>query len=142
MNYTIYNPVTGQILELFSTSDPAEQSITLTTSSYVPGWYDPEQYYIDGQHAVAKPPRPQGQAWLWDHAAKSWQQDLNVLAQQHRDHRDQCLSHIDKVNAVWYAALSQSQQQELQAYRQALLTVPQQLGFPLSVEWPAKPTWL
>jgi hypothetical protein len=59
-----------------------------------------------------------------------------------RQYRDTLLSQIDKINPIWYASLTAQQQQELATYRQALLDMPQQTGFPESVEWPAKPTWL
>jgi hypothetical protein len=52
------------------------------------------------------------------------------------------LQDVDAITAVWYNSLGQQQQAELQAYRQALLAVPQQAGFPLQVEWPPKPVWL
>jgi hypothetical protein len=38
--------------------------------------------------------------------------------------------------------LTTEQQQQLQTYRQALLDVPQQAGFPDTIEWPEKPEWL
>lgn len=61
---------------------------------------------------------------------------------QSRRIRDQLLAAIDQITPVWYASLTPEQQQELQAYRLALLAVPQQAGFPTAIEWPAKPQWL
>jgi hypothetical protein len=66
----------------------------------------------------------------------------NNIENQTRLFRDELLKEVDKITAAWYSTLSESQQQELQDYRQALLAVPQQAGFPESVEWPCKPTWL
>jgi len=63
-------------------------------------------------------------------------------ADQIRILRNQLLQDIDRINPVWYVSLDSEQQQQLQQYRQLLLAVPQQPGFPESVEWPAKPTWL
>lgn len=42
-------------------------------------------------------------------------------------------------NTLRWAALTAEQQQAWADYRQALLDVPQQEGFPYSVEWPTKP---
>jgi hypothetical protein len=56
--------------------------------------------------------------------------------------RNKLLQSVDRVNPVWYAALSEQQRAELAAYRIALLNVPQQSGFPDNVVWPSKPSWL
>ena len=57
--------------------------------------------------------------------------------------RDKTLNQtVDLVNPVRYAELTAEQQAELATYRQALLNVPQQSGFPATVEWPTKPSWL
>ena len=43
-------------------------------------------------------------------------------------------------NALRWAALTAEQQQAWADYRQALLDIPQQAGFPHEVVWPTKPT--
>ena len=43
-------------------------------------------------------------------------------------------------NALRWAALSEASQAEWAAYRQALLDVPQQSGFPDNITWPQEPT--
>lgn len=43
-------------------------------------------------------------------------------------------------NALRWAALTAEQQQAWADYRQALLDIPQQSGFPHDVVWPTKPT--
>jgi hypothetical protein len=59
-----------------------------------------------------------------------------------RDLRNKLLAKVDIVNPVWYASLSAQQQGELTTYRRALLDVPQQTGFPDTISWPSKPSWL
>jgi len=60
-----------------------------------------------------------------------------------RNTRNQLLrDNVDTVNPVRYAALTADQQAELAAYRQALLNIPQQTGWPNTIDWPTKPTWL
>jgi hypothetical protein len=63
-------------------------------------------------------------------------------ADQTRLVRNQLLAAVDRINPVWWNSLTPQQQQELIVYRQALLDVPQQSGFPTAVSWPAKPAWL
>lgn len=63
-------------------------------------------------------------------------------ALQVRSLRNRLLGDVDAVSATRFSSLTTEQQQQLQAYRQALLDVPQQAGFPDTVEWPTKPQWL
>lgn len=63
------------------------------------------------------------------------------LAQQARWERDTLLSELDKVvtNPLRWNTLTKEQQEELSVYRQVLLDVPQQEGFPYDIEWPTSP---
>lgn len=59
-----------------------------------------------------------------------------------RNQRDFLLStEVDAIagNALRWNALTTEQQQVWSDYRQALLDIPQQAGFPHEVVWPAKP---
>lgn len=143
MIYTIYNPTTGQITGTISTGDNEVADKNLQNLTYIVGNYNSAQYYIENQQAVAKPSRPIDHPfYVFDYLDKNWKVDLFNMQRQMRSLRDEMLSQVDRVNPIRYASLSQQQQQQLIAYRQALLDVPQQIGFPESVEWPAKPAWL
>jgi hypothetical protein len=63
------------------------------------------------------------------------------LAQQARWQRDSLLQEVDRIvsNPLRWASFSQAQQTAWANYRQALLDVPQQDGFPNSVDFPVKP---
>ena len=59
-----------------------------------------------------------------------------------RQYRDYLLTlYVDPIvsNALRWADLSTTKQDEWKAYRQALLDVPAQSSFPNSVTWPTKP---
>ncbi len=58
-----------------------------------------------------------------------------------RADRDYRLVEVDAIagNALRWSALDADTQAAWSAYRQALLDVPQQSGFPHSVTWPTKP---
>ncbi len=64
-----------------------------------------------------------------------------ALAQAVRAERDQRLLAVDAIagNALRWAALSEASQSEWATYRQALLDVPQQSGFPDNITWPQEP---
>ena len=59
-----------------------------------------------------------------------------------RDKRDDLLAEVDSIvsNPLRWASFSQAQQTAWANYRQALLDVPQQPGFPNTINWPTKPT--
>lgn len=59
-----------------------------------------------------------------------------------RADRDTRLEEVDAIagNALRWADLSSTQQAEWSTYRQALLDVPQQSGFPHDITWPTAPT--
>ena len=64
-----------------------------------------------------------------------------ALAAEVRADRDARLTEVDAVagNALRWAALDADTQTEWATYRQALLDVPQQAGFPNTVAWPVAP---
>lgn len=64
--------------------------------------------------------------------------------EQARWRRDDLLYELDVIvtNPLRWGDLTEAEQQALAAYRQALLDVPQQDGFPDAVDWPAKPEFL
>jgi hypothetical protein len=144
MKYTVYNPLTGEILELLSISNPDIVEEILQDKSYVEGHYDSDIYYIDQGQPCAKAPQPSHEyiQYQFDWTTKSWlvNQDYSIVVCKQQ--RNNLLSAVDCVNPIRYAGLTAEQQQELIAYRQALLDVPQQTGFPTAVSWPAKPAWL
>lgn len=72
------------------------------------------------------------------------QQEIDALtvekASQVRAERNGKLAEtVDKINAIRWAAMSSAQQGAWTAYRQALLDVPLQSGFPWTVTWPKVP---
>lgn len=64
-----------------------------------------------------------------------------LLGQQVRAHRDQLLTEVDAIvmNPLRWNSMTPQEQQAWADYRQALLDVPQQPGFPETIDWPTKP---
>jgi len=63
------------------------------------------------------------------------------LADEARAKRDGLLRELDSIvsNPLRWNAFTEAEQQALALYRQALLDVPQQEGFPTDVVWPTDP---
>lgn len=71
------------------------------------------------------------------------QAELDAAASaQVRADRDARLTEVDAIagNALRWADLTSAKQAEWSTYRQALLDVPQQAGFPTDITWPTKPS--
>jgi hypothetical protein len=144
MNYTIYDPTTGQILATYNFSDNDQLTNILAGNNYVPGNYSEKDYYIENGQAIAKPQNPSDSInyYAFDYSTKSYVLDTKRTSNQARNLRDQLLADLDKINPIWFSSLTPEQQQELSSYRTALLNVPQQSGFPITIDWPTKPSWL
>ena len=144
MIYTIYDPATGQIQHTISSHDPVQLEQNLLGRSHVPGEFHSTTHMIVSGEPVAKPPQPDepGLSYVFDYAARSWVLDVGRSSTLSRQLRNSLLASVDQINPVWFNSLTTQQQTELAEYRQALLAVPQQSGFPTQVNWPAKPTWI
>lgn len=66
--------------------------------------------------------------------------DLDTVTRQLRDRL--LRENVDIVNPIWYASLTAEQQQELAVYRQQLLDVTTQPGWPAEVVWPTVPSFV
>jgi len=66
-----------------------------------------------------------------------------LLADQMRAQRNTLLAQLDALvsNPLRWAEYTAEQQAALAAYRQALLDVPQQEGFPSEIAWPEMPAF-
>lgn len=73
-----------------------------------------------------------------DIAAYDGPSDEELAASAVRQQRNRLLRQVDVVvsNPLRWEELSQTDQSAYAEYRQALLDVPQQDGFPFNVEWP------
>jgi hypothetical protein len=141
MTYSIYNTTTGQIISVTNRTD----SVLPDGFAVIAGRFDSTSQYIDNQGQVQSlPPEPEdANNYKLDWTTRTWiAKTKPVTEQTQRQQRDALLTEIDSISATRYASLTTEQQTELQQYRQALLDVPQQTGFPESVTWPSKPTWL
>jgi hypothetical protein len=141
MIYTIYNPTTGEISTHLTTDNLQVAERNLAGKTYIEGKIDGNTHYIANGQPVAKTTKP-GENYEFNYDTKTWQLNIEKEIIIARNLRNNLLSEVDRVNPVRYSTLTAEQQAELAAYRQALLDVPQQMGFPTDISWPAKPAWL
>lgn len=136
--YTLYNPSTGQIVATTTSNlDPGEY--------YIEGKFDGAKYYVDNGQAVLIPRAPVKylQKYTFNWQIKQWDIDIDQTSSLVRITRDKILNqNVDTFNPIRYASLTTEQQQELGAYRQALLDITAQPGFPTDVVWPSTPSFV
>lgn len=126
--YSTYDPDTGVIQGYLNDGEHTIDQLKNIYVNIVAGHWDRTQYRVINNEVVEQ--------------SVDLDPDQAQAKIQARSQRDQLLADVDRVNPVWYNALTAEQQAELVTYRLALLAVPQQSGFPVTVNWPAKPTWL
>lgn len=116
---------------------------TPSGATVLTGGPDSSRFYKKNNVVLERPlpPGPVGH-YRWDNTNETWQFDAVLASAGVRATRDRLLMAVDRVNPLWYASLGVERQVALQEYRQALLSVPQQPGFPESVTWPTRPPWL
>lgn len=98
--------------------------------------------YKDG---IELAPQTDGEiGWIWN--GTNWdipeppQPTDDEVAHEERLRRDKWLRrNIDTINAVRWETFTDEQKQSWSQYRQDLLNVPQQPGFPHNIIWPTKP---
>lgn len=117
------------------------------------GWLLPDETYIqtDGEHvppsedAIKVSLRP-AFYYNYDRINNVWVLDTQTetleLSELSRFERYTLLAEVDAIagNFIRWSALSREQQDAWVAYREVLLDVPQQAGFPHDIEWPTNPT--
>lgn len=147
-----YNQDTHDVLGLTFTSESADTvvtngCVTIEVTELVYKELQGSHYgaYWNGVGFKRKPVQPDP-FHVWDCRAKRWALDsiaqLNGMTIDVRETRDARLKALDAVvgNPLRWASLTETKQQEYADYRQQLLNVPQQSGFPLNVVWPVVPT--
>jgi hypothetical protein len=105
---------------------------------------DNDSDWVDHAHFI-KSPRNDGEiGWTllvngeWDTGIV--EPTLEEKIQLARQRRDKFLiTVVDTMNAVRWETLTTEQKQEWMNYRQNLLDIPQQSGFPNNIIWPTKP---
>lgn len=100
----------------------------------------PEQF-IPYKSGIEVAPQHDGEiGWTW--TGNGWHNPevLPNLEKQERERRDKYLQlYVDIINGVRWESLTQQQKDDMVVYRQALLDVPQQVGFPANITWPTPP---
>ena len=138
MKFTVYHVSTGEIAY---TGECPEEDFDLQARpgmGLIQGQFSERTHYwdADGLQMVEKAARPSPDH-RWDVASRTWLLDVDRVAAKARARRTQLLRASDWTQL---GDIDPSTTQAWRSYRQALRNVPQQPGFPLSIQWPEAPT--
>jgi hypothetical protein len=108
------------------------------TGREIPSW-DFEKYALKEAYSPSLAAEIAADYATWLQKAKD--AELTAESQKVRDYRDNLLNTCDTVycNAERWSAMTTDQQKAWTAYKDALRDVPEQDGFPYTVNWPAMP---
>lgn len=95
--------------------------------------------YFKNGNIVEYPPKPEG-FYTFDFDTESWVIDLQATESAVLKKRDNLLAEgPDRISTLWWASMSEQEQQAWTFYRQALLDITEQDGYPEFIVWPIKP---
>jgi hypothetical protein len=109
--------------------------INKNTNECVDVLYDTD--WTDTEELISAPQNDGEVGWFWN--GNGWK-SYEEWCEKQRNRRNKYLAiHIDTINAVRWNIFTQEEKNLWIEYRQSLLNIPQQSGFPRSITWPTKP---
>lgn len=95
--------------------------------------------YVDNGVVVPIPAKPDEHS-NFDYVTKTWVFDLERATSAALSKRNKLLNDgPDRINPMWWSFMTVDQQNAWAAYRQSLLDVTLQPGYPKTIVWPDKP---
>lgn len=95
-------------------------------------------FVVDGV-VTPLPVKPDGD-YEFDYLTKQWVFNTELATSKAISLRNKLLADgPDRINPIWFSAMTTEQQQAWADYRQALLDITDQSGFPMMIDWPARP---
>lgn len=100
---------------------------------------DPNTNYVVDGEVITLPEKP-GEFFEFDYEQKQWIFNSDLATARVKFVRDQLLAEgPDRINPLWWGSMTAEQQQSWTDYRQSLLDITKQPGYPAEVTWPVKP---
>ena len=129
----------GRIVRVGSMSESSIELNLTDGLSYGVGDAVIDRHYVENSQLVEMPEKPD-ENHVFDYTSKTWIPDLAAATARALAKRNQLLADgPDRVNPMWWASMSAADQTAVTEYRQALLDITQQPGYPLEITWPDLP---
>lgn len=136
-NFVIFRP-NGEVVRFGYCSDETFALQAGEGEAILEAEFTGDQYVEDGE-LVAMPPKPSNDH-IFNYDTKAWVLNLQAVTNRAIAFRDELLREgPDRISPLWWASMTPAQQQAWLDYRQLLLDVTDQPGFPTDIVWPTKP---
>lgn len=137
--YTIYIEKTGEIVLTGTANQEVEISnITGQDQKYILE-LSKENQYVENGKVIDMPPKPEGE-YVFDYSVKQWVFDTQKATNKALFKRDALLADgPDRISPLWWDSMTVEVKAAWTKYRQDLLDVPNQPGFPKTIVWPTRP---
>lgn len=139
MSYTLYDPNSGSILGVVSNIEDYKGY------NFVRGSYDSKDYMVKNGNITKKPTPPSGPSWHvynYNESTHEWTLNKPASAAKAKELRRSYFKYVDKVNPIWLASMNAIQQLQVANFRQDLLDITDQPGYPVQIQWPIIPDFL
>lgn len=138
MKHFVVHAPDGRVIRFGYCADDTLELQAGAGETVIEAEFDQDQYVANGA-LVRMPPRPSPDH-IFDYSQKLWVVDLALATSKAMARRNELLRNgPDRISPLWWNAMSPQEQQGWTAYRQSLLDIPDQSGFPLEIVWPAPP---
>lgn len=138
MNFTTYSK-NGQITGVTNDMDRAK------SENYILGTYNSNEYYVRNKVAIKYPPKPKNSSHVvynFDYDTNCWVINVNETDIMARQLRNEFFKYVDKVNPLWFDELSDLEKIQLAGFRNDLIGITKQPGYPVQIQWPIIPDFL
>lgn len=138
MNFTIYNTLTGEIIQ--SGHCPDDDYVLQQVPegcSIIDMESTPSNQYVENSVVVNKPLQP-NEFCVFDYQSKQWIPNADLAKQYVSRQRNTFLYQSDWTQ-IPNNPLTPEKQQQWADYRQQLRDIPTQSGYPFNVVWPTQP---
>ena len=138
INATIYDK-NGRIVRVLSVNENDVALNMLPDQRYLVGHGEPSKQYVKDGQILDLPEKP-ADFYIFDYESEIWVVDVDLAEAQARKKRADLLIDVDKINPMWWASMTDAERAEVSAYRQSLLDITNQSGYPTNIEWPEIPS--
>lgn len=136
--YTVYEP-NGKINKTGACSEEDFKHAIEDGELFIEQMSSPQYQYVENGQLVNMPPQPSIDH-VFNYDTKTWVVDTAGATAKAYALRNQLLQDgPDRISPMWWSSMTPEEQQAWLQYRQDLLDVPQQSGFPLDIIWPTAP---
>lgn len=137
INFIVYSEL-GQILRFGSCPDELFSMQARDGESILEGVGAENLYVVEGE--LTELPEKPGDFYDFNYSTKQWELNAGRAAVIAIAIRDQLLKDgPDRISPLWWSSMTPEQQQAWTTYRQDLLDITQQPGYPNAIIWPIKP---